>query len=61
MRFSSLLRGAAVALAAVGMMIPNAPAMAAGPSRAQVKMVDAKIFDIAVHRTIWGGSNFEFD
>jgi hypothetical protein len=48
MHFFSLLRGAAVALAAVGMMIPNAPAMAAGPSRAQVKTVDAKIFDIAL-------------
>lgn len=48
MHFLSLLRGAAVALAAVGMMIPNAPAMAAGPSRAQVKTVDAKIFDIAL-------------
>lgn len=48
MQFSSFLRGAAVALAAAGMMIPNAPAMAAGPARAQVKTVDAKIFDIAL-------------
>eukprot|EP00456_Euglypha_rotunda_P083902 TRINITY_DN836_c3_g2_i5.p1 TRINITY_DN836_c3_g2~~TRINITY_DN836_c3_g2_i5.p1 ORF type:complete len:184 (-),score=54.33 TRINITY_DN836_c3_g2_i5:308-859(-) len=44
----SFLRGAAVALAALGMMIPNAPAMAAGPARAQVKTVDAKIFDVAL-------------
>ena len=44
----SFLRGATVALAALGMMIPSAPAMAAGPARAQVKTVDAKIFDIAL-------------
>lgn len=48
MKCFSLVRGAAVALAALGMMIPNAPAIAAGPSRAQVKSVDAKIFDIAL-------------
>lgn len=44
----SFLRGATVALAALGMMIPAAPAIAAGPARAQVKTVDAKIFDIAL-------------
>jgi hypothetical protein len=50
MKSFGLIRGAAVALATVGMMIPNAPAMAAGQSqsRVQVKKVDAKIFDIAM-------------
>lgn len=48
MKCFSLVRAAAVALATLGMMIPNAPAMAAGSSRVQVKTVDAKIFDIAL-------------
>jgi len=48
MKCFSLVRGAAVALATLGMMIPNAPAMAAGPSRVAVKAVDAKIFDISL-------------
>lgn len=48
MKCFGLVRGAAVTLAALGMMVPNAPAMAAGPARAQVKTVDAKIFDIAL-------------
>jgi hypothetical protein len=48
MKCFSLVRAAAVALATLGMMIPNAPAIAAGPSRVQVKTVDAKIFDIAL-------------
>ena len=48
MKCFSLVRGAAVALAALGMMIPNAPAMAAGQTRSQVKTVDANVFDIAL-------------
>ena len=48
MKCFSLVRGAAVALAALGMMIPNAPAMAAGPQRITMKTVDAKVFDIAL-------------
>lgn len=53
MKCFSLVRGAAVTLAALGMMIPNAPAMAAGPQRITVKSVDAKIFDISLAQ---GGS-----
>lgn len=48
MKCFSLVRGAAVTLAALGLMIPNAPAMAAGPARPSVKTVDAKIFDISL-------------
>ena len=48
MKCFSLVRGAAVALATLGMMIPNAPAIAAGQAQGQVKNVDAKIFDIAL-------------
>ncbi len=50
MKCFSLVRGAAVTLAALGMMIPNAPAMAAGPQRVTVKSVDAKIFDISLQQ-----------
>ena len=46
MKCFNLIRGAAVTLAALGMMIPNAPAIAAG--QVQVKTVDAKIFDISL-------------
>jgi len=48
MKCFSLVRGTAVALAALGMMVPNAPALAAGPSRVQVKTIDAKVLDIAL-------------
>lgn len=48
MKCFRLIRGAAVALAALGMMIPNAPAMAAGPTRTQVKTINAKILDVAL-------------
>ncbi len=55
MKCFSLVRAAAVALATLGMMIPNAPVMAAGQSRVQVKTVDAKIFDIAMHNGAFKG------
>jgi len=48
MKCLSLVRGAAVTLAALGMMFPTLPAEAAGQTRASVKSVDAKIFDIAL-------------
>lgn len=48
MKLLSLIRGAAVAMATLGMMIPNAPAIAAG--QVQVKTVDAKIFDISLSK-----------
>lgn len=48
MKCFSLVRGAAVALATLGMMIPNAPTMAADASKSVVKTVDAKMFDVSL-------------
>ena len=55
MKCFSLVRGAAVTLAALGMMIPNAPVMAVGPQRVTVKSVDAKIFDISLQQGAFKG------
>lgn len=55
MKCFSLIRGAAVTLAALGMMIPNAPALAAGPQRITMKTVDAKIFDISMSQSTFKG------
>lgn len=49
MKCFSFIRGAAIALAAAGMLIPQVPTMASGPAtRPTIKTVDAKIFDIAL-------------
>ena len=53
MKSLRLIRGAAVALATLGMVAPGAPAMAAGPkpaARPSVRLVDAKVFDIALSK-----------
>jgi Carboxypeptidase regulatory-like domain len=53
MKCFKLIRGAAVALATLGIVLPNAPAMAAGQNstaRPSVRMVDAKVFDIALSK-----------
>jgi hypothetical protein len=44
------IRGAAVALATLGMTIPNAPAIAAGPTAKgpSVKVVNTRVFDISL-------------
>ena len=49
----NLIRSAAVVLATLGIVVPNAPVMAAGPkpaARPSVQLVDAKVFDIALSK-----------